>query len=140
MKDILKVSQLTKSFGQFLAVNNVSFSIRKGEMIGLLGPNGAGKTTIIQMLLGLMTPTEGDIFYFSLSLAKEREKILKKHSLSCKKRKNKHIVLLPETLVARFLADLGKHGIEYSEIEIIHPSLEDFFLSTIKKGTPNALA
>ncbi len=53
------VNGLTKRFGSFLAVDNVSFSVNSGEVFGWLGPNGAGKTTTIRMLLGLMKPTSG---------------------------------------------------------------------------------
>jgi ABC-2 type transport system ATP-binding protein len=53
------VEKLTKTFGQFTAVDQVSFSVQEGEIFGWLGPNGAGKTTTIRMLLGLMKPTSG---------------------------------------------------------------------------------
>ena len=53
------VENLTKRFGQFLAVDDVSFSVGRGEVYGWLGPNGAGKTTTIRMLLGLLKPSEG---------------------------------------------------------------------------------
>lgn len=62
--DVLEVKNLTKKFGKFTAVNKISFSLRKGEILGLLGPNGAGKTTTIQMLLGLTTPSSGSVLYF----------------------------------------------------------------------------
>lgn len=58
---ILSVKNLTKKFGDFTAVNNISFSIKKGEIFGLLGPNGAGKTTTIKMICGLIKPTSGEI-------------------------------------------------------------------------------
>lgn len=61
---VLSVSNLTKRFGEFTAVNSISFDIKEGEAVGLLGPNGAGKTTTIQMLLGITTPTAGTINYF----------------------------------------------------------------------------
>jgi ABC-2 type transport system ATP-binding protein len=73
---VLRVTQLTKRFGTFTAVNEVSFEIQPGEILGLLGPNGAGKTTTIQMLLGLITPTAGSIHMFGLDFAVEREAIL----------------------------------------------------------------
>ena len=56
---IIEVSGLTKRFGSFTAVNNISFSIKKGEIFGFLGPNGSGKSTTIRMLCGILTPTEG---------------------------------------------------------------------------------
>lgn len=65
---VLDVKNLTKQFGSaaagFIAVNNISFDIKEGEVVGLLGPNGAGKTTTIQMLLGITAPTAGSIAYF----------------------------------------------------------------------------
>jgi len=64
MEDIIKTVNLTKHFGKVLAVNNVSLSVRKGEIYGFLGLNGAGKTTTIRMLLGMIRPTAGSAFLF----------------------------------------------------------------------------
>ena len=75
---ILEVSRLTKQFGKFTAVDNISFSIKEGEIVGLLGPNGAGKTTTTQMLLGITIPTSGTISYFGKSLASHRGEILRR--------------------------------------------------------------
>ena len=58
-KPIVEVRNLTKQFDDFTAVDNISFDINEGEILGLLGPNGAGKTTTIHMLLGLITPSSG---------------------------------------------------------------------------------
>jgi ABC-2 type transport system ATP-binding protein len=58
-ESIIAVQNLTKAFGDFLAVDNITFDIRKGEIFGLLGPNGAGKSTIIRMLSTLTRPTKG---------------------------------------------------------------------------------
>ncbi len=60
---MLEVKNLTKSFNSLIAVNNVSFSIDKGEIFGLLGPNGAGKTTIIRCILDILKPDSGIISY-----------------------------------------------------------------------------
>lgn len=60
MEYTIEVNNLTKKFGNFTAVDNVSFNVRAGEVYGWLGPNGAGKTTTIRMLLGLLTPTSGE--------------------------------------------------------------------------------
>lgn len=76
------VRNLTKRFGEFTAVDGISFTIRPGEILGLLGPNGAGKTTTIQMLLGLITPTSGSIHMFGLDLARHREAILQQVNFS----------------------------------------------------------
>jgi ABC-2 type transport system ATP-binding protein len=58
---MIELTNLTKSFGSFVAVNDVSLSIPSGEFFGFLGPNGAGKTTTIKMMTGLFTPTSGRI-------------------------------------------------------------------------------
>ena len=63
------VENLTKRFGNFIAVDNVSFSVKAGEVFGWLGPNGAGKTTTIRILLGLLTPTSGNTFVLGLNSA-----------------------------------------------------------------------
>lgn len=80
--DILKVLNLTKQFGIFKAVDNISFSLKEGEILGILGPNGAGKTTTIQMLLGVMTPTVGTVSYFGKALDAHKEEILEKVNFS----------------------------------------------------------
>jgi ABC-2 type transport system ATP-binding protein len=73
---IVEVDCLTKSFNGVTAVNEVSFSVREGEILGFLGPNGAGKTTLIQLLLGLITPTSGSIHILGMDLKSHRETIL----------------------------------------------------------------
>lgn len=73
---VLEVKNLSKEFDKTLAVDNVSFEMRKGEIVGLLGPNGAGKTTTIMMLLGITKPTGGQIKMFGLDFLPNRKKIL----------------------------------------------------------------
>lgn len=75
---ILEVSHIAKSFGDFAAVQDVSFAVQPGEVVGLLGVNGAGKTTIMSMLLGLITPDSGAITVFGRNFAKNRLEILKR--------------------------------------------------------------
>ncbi len=58
---MIEISNLTRKYGEKTAVENVSFKIEKGEIVGLLGPNGAGKTTIMKMITGYLMPTEGSI-------------------------------------------------------------------------------
>ena len=79
---VLQARNLSKRFGDFTAVDDISFSIKPGEILGLLGPNGAGKTTTIQMLLGLVTPTTGSIQMFGLDLSTHREAILQQVNFS----------------------------------------------------------
>ena len=81
-KPVVEIRNLTKRFQDFTAVDNISFDIKEGEILGLLGPNGAGKTTTIHMLLGLITPTVGSIHIFGLDLAKHRETILRQVNFS----------------------------------------------------------
>ena len=59
MTGLIEIERLTKRFGAFTAVDDVSFSVAKGEVLGFLGPNGAGKSTTMRMLAGFMTPTAG---------------------------------------------------------------------------------
>lgn len=73
---ILGVHNLKKKFQNIVAVNNISFEIKEGQITGLLGPNGAGKTTTIQMILDIITPTSGEIRIFGKSLSRNREEIL----------------------------------------------------------------
>jgi ABC-2 type transport system ATP-binding protein len=61
MENIIEVKNLVKQFGDFTAVNDISFSIKKGEIFAFLGPNGAGKSTTIKMLTTILNPTSGDI-------------------------------------------------------------------------------
>ncbi len=61
MSSILEVRHLRKSFGTLLAVDDVSFSVEPGRLVGLLGPNGAGKTTTVSMIAGLVTPDRGEV-------------------------------------------------------------------------------
>ena len=56
---MIEVQHLTKQYGDFTAVNNISFKVERGEILGFLGPNGAGKTTTMRVLTGYMPPTEG---------------------------------------------------------------------------------
>lgn len=82
MENVLEVNNLTKKFGSFTAVNNISFSLGHGEIVGLLGINGAGKTTTIQMLLGILDPTEGEVNYFGKSIKTHRDEIMEKVNFS----------------------------------------------------------
>jgi ABC-2 type transport system ATP-binding protein len=73
---ILRVKNLTKKYKDFTAVDNVSFEVHEGEIVGFLGPNGAGKTTTIHMILSLLEPSFGSIEIFGMDLAEYREDVL----------------------------------------------------------------
>ena len=70
MSAILEVSHVTRRFAGLVAVNDVSFTIGKGEILGVIGPNGAGKTTLVSLINGTLSPSEGDIFFEGSSIAR----------------------------------------------------------------------
>lgn len=72
--DIVTVTNLSKRYGNFAAVNDISFSIHRGEIFGFLGPNGAGKTTTINMMIGLARPSGGSIFIDKVDAVKNVKK------------------------------------------------------------------
>jgi len=73
---VLVVRRLAKSYGALTAVDDISFEIRAGEIVGLVGPNGAGKTTTINMILGVLAPTSGEIRIDGIDLARRRSQAL----------------------------------------------------------------
>ena len=73
---VLGVTNLCKSYPHITAVEQVSFTVRRNEIVGLLGPNGAGKTTTINMILGVLAPTSGSIAIAGIDLAKRRSQAL----------------------------------------------------------------
>lgn len=76
-KVVLEISNVTKTFGNRVAVNNVSFNIKEGEIFGFLGPNGAGKTTTMKMICGLSSITKGTIRVCNYTMPKDSEKALR---------------------------------------------------------------
>ena len=78
MTDLVKVTNLRKSYGSKEAVKGISFNIKENEILGLLGPNGSGKTTTIGMMLGLLKPSHGEILIDGINIEKNRIDILKK--------------------------------------------------------------
>jgi ABC-2 type transport system ATP-binding protein len=75
---LISVERLTKTYGNFKAVDDASFVVPAGEIAGLVGPNGAGKTTIIHVMLGLISPNAGTVRMFGKSLDTHREQILQR--------------------------------------------------------------
>ncbi|KAA3645515.1 MAG: ABC transporter ATP-binding protein [Chloroflexi bacterium] len=72
---VIRTQELTKRFDDFTAVNQVSFQVQEGEVVGYLGPNGSGKTTTIRMLLGLLLPTSGEAFVLGRDIQSQAEDI-----------------------------------------------------------------
>ncbi len=113
---MLEVSQLSRSYGQFKAVDKVNFTIGKGEIVGLLGHNGAGKTTIMKMISGYLEPDEGEVTVDGLALSVEAEKIQRQLGYL-----PENLPVYPEMVVADYLdyaADLkGLTGqTKYAEV------------------------
>ncbi len=135
MNESIKVENITKLYGNIRAVDNVSFSAKKGEIIALLGPNGAGKSTLMNMITGFLAPTGGKIYVDGLDIAQFSEKSKEK------------IGFLPEgapiypdmsvKMFLKYMADLRNvsekeigYAIELAKIEnVLHQKIE-----TLSKG------
>lgn len=77
MENAIEIKNLTKKFGDFVAVNNVSFDVKRGEIFGFLGPNGSGKTTVIRLLIGLLNATSGSGNVLGYDITKDNAEIRK---------------------------------------------------------------
>jgi ABC-2 type transport system ATP-binding protein len=75
---MIELKNLTKRFGNIVAVNRLNLSVSKGEIFGFIGPNGAGKTTTLRMMGGVLAPTEGSVMIEGINLKEEPEKAKKK--------------------------------------------------------------
>ncbi len=75
---VILVENLTRRFGEFVAVDHVNFEVRAGEVVGYLGPNGSGKTTTIRMLLGLLEPSEGTATVLGFDAFRQSEEVRKR--------------------------------------------------------------
>lgn len=100
---MIKVSQLTRRYGSFTAVDGISFEIKKGEIVGLLGHNGAGKTTTLKMLTGYLEATKGDIEIAGLNLADDRVAVQQKIGYL-----SEQSPLYPEMTVCAYLEYVAK--------------------------------
>jgi len=95
---LIEVEGLTRKYGDLVAVDDVSFSIGKGEVVGLLGHNGAGKTTIMRMLTGYIEPTEGSVVIDGMPLSEARLSIQRKLGYL-----SENAPLYPDMSVVRYL-------------------------------------
>ena len=104
---------LTKTFGRFVAVDDVSFEVQRGEIFGLLGPNGAGKTTTIRMLLALLKPTSGVATVLGYDVARQRREIRRRIGYM-----SQQFSLYDDLSVAQNLAFFGGiYGVRGSDLE-----------------------
>jgi ABC-2 type transport system ATP-binding protein len=74
----IEVERLTKRYGNLLAVNDISFAVRKGEVFAFLGPNGAGKTTTVETIETIRTPTSGKVYLLGMDVTKKKRKIVRR--------------------------------------------------------------
>ena len=140
MTPILTVRELTKIYPgskPFLAVDRISFNLKKGEILGLLGPNGSGKTTTIQMLLGTLSTTSGSIFYFEKDFALRRTEILNSVSFASTYTSLPYILTVEENLdVVGFLYGLSRK----ESRRRYEPLLERFGILSMRKRLVSALS
>jgi ABC-2 type transport system ATP-binding protein len=110
-REVIVAQGLTKRFGDFIAVDHVSFTIREGEVVGYLGPNGSGKTTTIRMLLGLLLPSEGQARVLGFDIVREAEPLRARVGYMSQK-----FALYQELTVAENLAFYaGVYGVRQKE-------------------------
>ena len=74
---MIEVKNISKKYGNFIAVDNISFEVNDHEIVGFLGPNGAGKTTTMNMITGFIEPTEGEIIINGFNISKNPNKAKK---------------------------------------------------------------
>ena len=132
---VLEVKGVTKIFNGLRAVDNISFEMFPGEILGLLGPNGAGKTTTLQMLLALTTPTAGDIRIFGLDLQHHREEILQSVNFSSS------YVAMPYslTVMENLMVFARLYHVKNSEARILE-LLKNFEIEDIKDRVVRSLS
>ncbi|RCK72546.1 MAG: putative ABC transporter ATP-binding protein [Anaerolineae bacterium] len=107
MDEVIRAEGLTKRFGDFTAVDHVSFTVQRGEVVGYLGPNGSGKTTTIRMLLGLLLPSEGSAQVLGYDIRRQSEAIRRECGYMSQKFSLYHELTVEENL--RFYA--GVYGV-----------------------------
>ena len=123
---------LTKKFGEFYALNNLSVSIGRGEIIGLLGPNGSGKTTLIKLINGLLTPSLGSIYVDGLKPGVDSKKIisyLPERTYLSQHKKVKDIISYFEDFYDNFQSERAYEMLSHLEID------PEARLKTLSKGT-----
>jgi ABC-2 type transport system ATP-binding protein len=106
------VEHLTKRFGRFVAVNDISFTVARGEIFGFLGPNGSGKTTTIRILLGLLPPTSGTARVLDVDVVRHPERIARRVGYMSQK-----FSLYPDLTVEENLSFYGRtYGLRGREL------------------------
>ncbi|MGM9947804.1 ABC transporter ATP-binding protein [Floccifex sp.] len=122
---IISVQNLTKSFGNHIVVQNLSFDIQKGEVFGLLGHNGAGKSTTIDMILGLKKPDQGKALIFGLNAMENRKQVFEKVGVQLQNTSYPSAMKVEEACIE--YASLYEYPLDYESL------LEQFHLMHAKQ-------
>jgi ABC-2 type transport system ATP-binding protein len=135
--EALKVERLSKIYPQpnrksVLAVDNISFLVKRGEIVGLLGPNGAGKTTTIKSICGLVTPSSGHIFIEGIDTLRSPKFGMSKISAVLEGNRNIYWRLTPRENLTFFA---GLQGISYRDAKLYIDELIELFNLTSKTNT-----
>ena len=128
----IQVKKLTKSFSGRKVINELSFEVNKGEVFALLGHNGAGKSTVIDLILGLKSPDEGNTTILGMDAAKHRKKVFEKVGVQLQHTEYQNMMTVEEACIE--YASLYKKPSDYKAL------LHSFGLSDLKKSYINKLS
>lgn len=127
---MITVKNVTKKYGKFKAVDNISFEINDGEIIGLLGPNGAGKSTTMNILTGFIEPTEGEVIINGYNISKKPKKAKK-----CIGYMPEGVPLYKDMTVKEFVTYMAElKGVKKDKIkESVEQAIQDTWLQNVRK-------
>ena len=127
---MITVKNVTKKYGKFKAVDNISFEINDGEIIGLLGPNGAGKSTTMNILTGFIEPTEGEVIINGYNISKKPKKAKK-----CIGYMPEGVPLYKDMTVKEFVTYMAElKGVKKEQIkESVDQAIQDTWIQNVRK-------
>lgn len=127
---MITVKNVTKKYGKFKAVDNISFEINDGEIVGLLGPNGAGKSTTMNILTGFIEPTEGEVIINGYNISKKPKKAKK-----CIGYMPEGVPLYKDMTVKEFVTYMAElKGVKKEQIkESVDQAIQDTWLQNVRK-------
>ena len=127
---MITVKNVTKKYGKFKAVDNISFEVNDGEIIGLLGPNGAGKSTTMNILTGFIEPTQGEVIINGYNISKKPKKAKK-----CIGYMREGVPLYKDMTVKEFITYMAElKGVKKENIkESVEQAMQDTWLQNVKK-------
>ena len=127
---MITVKNVTKKYGKFKAVDNISFEIKDGEIIGLLGPNGAGKSTTMNILTGFIEPTQGEVIINGYNISKKPKKAKK-----CIGYMPEGVPLYKDMTVKEFVTYMAElKGVKKEQIkESVDQAIQDTWLQNVRK-------